>query len=495
VTTMSLRTLSSLDVNEDDLQQISSESTKLVFAYLTTISERPVRAENHAGKTLAAIDSKLSADGRSIEQLIGECRTIMDLSRHNGHPRFFGYVASPSTPVGAYADLIASALNSNITCWRSGSAGTEIERLVVRWLGALIDYDRDAKGLLTSGGSMANMIALLIAHRRKSGVDTSRQGLWNSGPPMTLYASEEVHLSIAKAADILGFGRDQVRMIACDERQRMRVDLLRQKIEADRREGLRPFCVVGSAGTVNTGVVDPLAELADVAAEFDLWFHVDGAYGAPGSLDERKKHLFAGLERADSVSLDPHKWLYVPVDAGCLLFHDANAARAPFSAEDADYIKTHGYADEEAFAFWDYGVELSRRFRALKVWMTLQYYGSRRIATAISEDIALAAYLGELVSNADDFELLAPVELSICCFRYVPRSGMSDEELDRVNERVMELVQKGGRAYLSNATVNGKFALRACITNFRTTKSDIEETVAAVRSAAEFLTQRRNGAA
>ncbi len=490
---MSLRTQSSLDVNEDDLQQISSESTKLVFEYLTTISERSVRAENHAGKTLAAIDTELSPDGRSIEQLIDECRTVMDLSRHNGHPRFFGYVASPSTPVGAYADLIASALNSNITCWRSGSAGTEIERLVVRWLGALIDYDRDAKGLLTSGGSMANMIALLIAHRRKSGVDTSRVGLWNSGPPMTLYASEEVHLSIAKAADILGFGRDQVRVIACDERQRMRVDLLRQKIEADRGEGLRPFCVVGSAGTVNTGVVDPLAELADVAAEFDLWFHVDGAYGAPGSLDEGKKHLFAGLERADSVSLDPHKWLYVPVDAGCLLFHDADAARGPFSAEDADYIKTHGYADEEAFAFWDYGVELSRRFRALKVWMTLQYYGSRRIAAAISEDIALAAYLGELVSNVDDFELLAPVELSICCFRYVPDRGMSDAELDRVNERIMELVQKGGRAYLSNATVNGKFALRACITNFRTTKADVEETIAAVRDAAKNLTADLRG--
>ena len=189
-------------------------------------------------------------------------------------------------------------------------------------------------------------------------------------------------MSIAKGADILGFGRDQVRVIACDERQRMRVDLLRQKIEADRRKGLRPFCVVGSAGTVNTGAVDSLLEIADVAAEFDLWFHVDGAYGAPGSLDEGKKHLFAGLERADSVSLDPHKWLYVPVDAGCLLFHDADAARRPFNAEDADYIKTHGYADEEAFAFWDYGVELSRRFRALKVWMTLQYYGSRRIAAA-----------------------------------------------------------------------------------------------------------------
>jgi len=484
---MSLRTQSSLDVNDDDLQQISSESTKLIFEYMTTIAERPVRAENYAGKTLAAIETELSSEGRPIGQLLNECRTIMDLSRHNGHPRFFGYVASPSTPVGAYADLIASALNANITCWRSGPAGTELERMIVRWLGALINYDHDAKGLLTSGGSMANMIALLVAQRRKSGGNTSREGLWNSGPPMTIYASEEVHMSISKAADILGFGRDQVRTIACDERQRMRVDLLRQKIAADRREGLRPFCVVGSAGTVNTGVVDPLAEIAKVAEEFDLWFHVDGAYGAPGSLDERRKHLFAGLERADSVSLDPHKWLYVPVDAGCLLFRNADAARAAFSTEDADYIKTHGYTDEEAFAFWDYGVELSRRFRALKVWMTLQYYGQQRIAQAISEDIALAAYLGEIVSNADDFELLAPVELSICCFRYVPKDSTSEAELDRLNERIMGLVQKGGRAYLSNATVNGKFALRACITNFRTTKSDIEETVAAVRKAAADL--------
>jgi glutamate/tyrosine decarboxylase-like PLP-dependent enzyme len=484
---MSLRTKSSLDVNDDAFQELSAHATNLVFEYMTTIAERPVRAENHAGKTLAAIDSELSSEGRPLQQLLNECRTIMDLSRHNGHPRFFGYVASPSTPVGAYADLIASALNANITCWRSGPAGTELERMIVRWLGALINYDRDAKGLLTSGGSMANMIALLVAQRRKSGGNTSREGLWNSGPPMTIYASEEVHMSIPKAADILGFGRDQVRTVACDERQRMRVDLLRQKIEADRREGYRPFCVVGSAGTVNTGVVDPLAEIANVAEEFDLWFHVDGAYGAPGALDERKKHLFAGLDRADSVSLDPHKWLYVPVDAGCLLFREADATRAAFSTEDADYIKTHGYTDEEAFAFWDYGVELSRRFRALKVWMTLQYYGSRRIANAISEDIALAAYLGEIVSSADDFELLAPVELSICCFRYVPKGSTSDAELDRLNERIMEMVQKGGRAYLSNATVNGKFALRACITNFRTTKADIEETIAAVREAAETL--------
>ena len=491
---MPLRTQSSLDVTDDALQEISAEATKLVSEYLRTIAERPVRAENYAGKTTQAIDVELSAEGLPLDQLLAECRTILDLSRHNGHPRFFGYVASPSTPIGAYADLIASALNANITCWRSGPAGTELERMVVRWLGSLIGYDHQAKGLLTSGGSMANMIALLIANRRKSGADTSRHGLWSSGPPMTIYASEEVHMSIPKAADILGFGRDQVRVIACDERQRMRIDLLRQRLEADLREGLRPFCVVASAGTVNTGVVDPLNEIANIAAEFGLWFHVDGAYGAPGVLDQRKKDLFAGLERADSVSLDPHKWLYVPVDAGCLLFRDAESAMAAFSTEDADYIKTHGYSDEEAFAFWDYGVELSRRFRALKVWLTLQYYGTRRIAEAIAQDISLAAYLGELVAKADDFELLAPIELSICCFRYVPRAGMTDTELNQLNERIMALVQKGGRAYVSNATVNGRFALRACITNFRTTKADIEETIEAIRDAAKSLPQRRKDA-
>src|SRR6185295_5182183 len=281
-----LRTKSALDVSPEALNEISEQATRLVFDYFQHITERGVVAKNHAGKTKSEINAQLELEGVPLEQLIDECRTILDLSRHNGHPRFFGYVASPSTPIGAYADLIASALNANITCWRSGPAGTEVERMVVRWLGSLIGYDRDAKGLLTSGGSMANMIALLIANRRKSGAGASRRGLWNSGPPMTLYASEEVHMSIAKAADILGFGRDQVHVIPCDDRQRMRVDLLRQKIEADRREGLRPFCVVGSAGTVNTGVVDPLTDLADVAAEFDLWFHVDGAYGAPGSLAE-----------------------------------------------------------------------------------------------------------------------------------------------------------------------------------------------------------------
>ena len=475
----------SLHITDDALDEISSQASKLVAEYFAHIAERPVMAPNHAGKTKSLVNVELPLEGRPLEQLLDECRTVMDLSRHNGHPRFFGYVASPSTPIGAYADLIASALNANITCWRSGPAGTEIEQLGVRWLGSLIGYDDDAKGLLTSGGSMANMIALLIASRRNN-PEASRKGLWNAGPPMTIYASEEVHMSIPKAADVLGFGRENVRTVACDSERKMRVEELRYRIKQDQLDGFRPVCVVASAGTVNTGAIDPLDQIAVVARDNNIWFHVDGAYGAPGAMDQTKKHLFAGLERADSVSLDPHKWLYVPVDAGCLLFRDT-AAAAIFT-EDAAYIQTHGLADDAAFAYWDYGVELSRRFRALKVWLTLGYYGARKIAEAVSKDIALAAYFGELVSNADDFELLAPVELSICCFRYVPSHLKgNDDELNRLNEQIMAAVQKGGRAYLSNATVNGKFALRACITNFRTTKADIDQTVEVVRDAATKL--------
>jgi len=477
-----LRTKSALDVSTDELRQIADLSTQLVFEYFNEISERDVVPE----KVRTLPKAPLAWEPVALDQLIEECQTIFDLSRHNGHPRFFGYVASPSTAIGAYADLVASALNANVTCWRSAPGGTQFEKLVVSWLGELIGYDNDAHGLLTSGGSMANLTALLIASRRKLGAEVAREGLWN-GQPLTVYASDEVHMSIPKAADTLGFGRDHVRMVACDDRARMNVSSLRQRIESDLDSGFRPFCVVASAGTVNTGAVDSFDDIAAVAREFDLWFHIDGAYGAPAVLDPGKKDLFKGLERADSVSLDPHKWLYVPVDAGCLLFRDEATVRATFNSEDADYIKVHGLSGDETFAFWDYGIELSRRFRALKVGLTLRYYGARRIAEAIIGDIALAGYLAQLVDDADDFELLTPVELSICCFRYRPPGVDTDEELDRLNEQILPVVQKGGQAYVSNATVNGHFSLRACITNFRTTKADIERTVEVIREAAKHV--------
>ena len=491
---------SSLDISETELNELSSAATKLVTEYFSQVSTLPIFPKVSAGETIKQVGSELPLDGEPLDKLIADCRGIMNGSRHNGHPRFFGYVASPSTPAGSFADLIASALNANVTSWRSGPAATEIERTVVRWLGSMIGYDEDSHGLLTSGGSLANLIALLIAHRAKTETDVGREGIWNSGAPMTVYASDQIHMSIPKAAEILGLGREQVRLIPSDDRFQTDVQELRVQVKNDLRNGLRPFCVVASAGTVNTGAVDPLNHIADVAEEFDLWFHVDGAYGAPGSLDMRKRPLFAGIHRADSVSLDAHKWLYVPIDAGCLLFRDRALARAAFATDDADYVKIHEHNPDEAFAFWDYGTELSRRFRALKVWLTLRYYGLELITDAICEDNSNAEYLARCVERAPDFELLAPVQLSICCFRYLPgefqdRLKVTTEDerirmeskLDQINTRIMLAIQRGGQAYLSSATVRGKFALRACITNFRTTRADIDKTLEIIRDAARSL--------
>jgi aromatic-L-amino-acid/L-tryptophan decarboxylase len=487
---------SSLDLTSDAMRTLSEQATALATQYFARVSDLPVFPDTSACDVEELFPSMLPVEGSPIEQVIEDCRALIIASRHNGHPRFFGYVASPSTPIGAFADLIASALNQNVTSWRSAPAATTIEKRVVRWLASLAGYGEDATGHLTSGGSMANLTALMIAHRAKSQGEVAHQGLWNAGvAPMTIYASDQIHLSIPKAADVLGLGRDQVRIVNSDERFRLDVRSLRERLETDTREGLRPFCIVASAGTVNTGAVDPLHEIARVAREYGLWLHVDGAYGALAALDQSKRALFDGIEQADSLTLDPHKWLYAPVDCGCLLLREAGTARAAFSSTDDDYIKVNEEAEGEEFAFWDYGLELSRRFRALKIWMMLRYYGTRRISEAISEDNALAAYFAERITAAEDFELLAPVELSICCFRYVPprllrarqRSASEEErrcvnaELNQLNASLMHAMQRGGRAYLSNASLRGNYALRACVTNFRTTRSDIDATLDIVR--------------
>jgi glutamate/tyrosine decarboxylase-like PLP-dependent enzyme len=273
---------------------------------------------------------------------------------------------------------------------------------------------------------------------------------------------------------------------------------LRERVEADARAGLRPFCVVASAGTVSTGAVDPLREVARVARDNSLWLHVDGAYGALAASAAGKRALFEGLAEADSVSLDPHKWLYTPLGCGCLLFREPARARAAFAGTEEGYIKVFEREEDEAFAFWDYGTELSRPFRALKVWAVLSYYGARRVAAAIADDCALAEYMAGRVGASEEFELMAPVSLGICCFRYVDAAARLELEatkddgkverfnarLDELNARVMRRVQRGGEAYLSNAVLRGRFALRASITNFRTTRRDIDLTLDVVRRAA-----------
>ena len=487
-----------LDLPREELEELGRAFTRLALEHLSGPEALPVFPDTSAGRLAGLFGEGLPSEGAGLEALTRACAEVFRQSRQNGHPRMFGYVASPATPVGAWASLAAAALNSNVTSWRSAPGPTEVERTAVRWLAELIGFKGESLnetcgGLLTSGGSMANLNALLVAHRTHER-DASRRGLWGEGAPATLYASDQVHLSIPKAADILGLGREQVRVVPSDEGFRVDVRALRERIEADSRNGLRPFCVVASAGTVSTGAVDALDEVAGVAREHSLWFHVDGAYGALAASAGSKRALFKGIEEADSVSLDPHKWLYTPLGCGCLLFREPGRARAAFAGTEEGYIKVFEREEAEAFAFWDYGTELSRPFRALKVWATLSYYGARRVSAAIEEDCATAAYMAERVNASEEFELLAPVTLGICCFRYVPadaRRGLEDEgkrdetnaRLDDLNERVMRRVQRGGEAYVSNALLRGRFALRASITNYRTSRNDIDLTLEVIRRA------------
>src|SRR5450759_3905746 len=451
----------------------------LVAEYFNTLAARAVLRPTSAAALRRRLDEPAPSEGLPFADLLGTVREVVEgFSRHNGHPRFFGYVSSPGMPVAAMGSMIAAAFNINVTCWRSGPAATEMELLCIRWIKEMLGYPTDGAGLLVSGGSMANFAGIAAARSAKAQGNVVRDGM--GGARMRLYASEEAHFSIRKAAAMLGIGAANLRSVKTDANLRMDVSHLDRLVCEDRDAGHLPFCVVASAGTAGTGAVDPIGAIADFAHAHNLGLHVDGAYGGFSALAPSARAFFASIGEADSVALDPHKWLYLPVGCGCILYRDAAAARAAFS-ENAEYTRVVGLEGDDAFAFWDYGPELSRPFRALDLWLLLKSIGTEAIGQAIEDNIACANYFDGLVSATDDFEMLAPVDLSIFCFRYRPRGFAGD--LDALNERVMLEVQRGGSSYLSNARVRGAFALRGCVLNYRTTKRDMEILLEDVRSA------------
>ena len=465
----------SLDLIETDLHALLEGVTALVEQEIAAARSGPVFERPPSAVEVDRVvgaDRALPAEGESVEELLAACAGVLAAGRRTT-PTFFGYVQSPPAPVGVAADLLASAADQNLTSWRSGPAAAAVEHQTLRWLGEFVGFDAAATGILVSGGSAANLTALLVALRAMTGPDDDRRA-------MRVYASAETHFSVAKAATALGVGLEPV---AVDRDRRLDPAALRTAIASDRAAGLLPICVVANAGTTSTGAVDPLDAVAAVAADAGVWLHVDGAYGAPAAADPACRQLFAGLHRADSLCIDAHKWLYAPVDCSALLLHDAAATARAFGAGADDYVRVLATQPLETFAFWDHGLELSRRFRALKLWATLRFHGARRLAAAIGEDIRLAAHLAELVAAAEDFELLAGPGLSICCFRHAP-THVDQPSLDAHNERILQALQRDGRVYLSNATVDGRFALRACITNFRTTQADVERVLTVVRDLA-----------
>ena len=447
--------------------------------YLGNLRDRGVYRHMFSRRIRDRLDATLPTKGTDFDSLLKVFREdIIPFSRQNAHPRMFGYVQSPGTPIAAFADLLASTLNANLTVWRSAPAPVEIERLTIDWIRQILRFNAEAGGLFVSGGSMANLAAIGAARQTKD----------CSSGRLRIYASSETHFSIVKAAALLGIGRENVCHIAVDERFRIRTDDLIAKITADLDAGYVPLCVVANAGTVNTGAVDPLAEIREIANRFQLWMHVDGSYGAFAVLAESARKLFAGMEQADSIALDPHKWLYLPVDVGCVIYRDPEIVRAAF-AHEAEYTRIIGEEADEAFAFWDYGPELSRRFRALKVWMLLKGIGLDCLSEAIENNLACARHLESMVRASDDFEMAAPVELSIFCFRHVPAQlrNESPKTIDAFNERLLVALQRDGSSYLSNATLGGRFALRGCVLNYRTTLRDMEILLDDLRRVAKSL--------
>ncbi len=488
---------SALDPSADEIRALGAAAVEWMARYYDALRELPVYPRTSATALKSRLAEPLPQEGRPVAELLDLFReVIVPGSRQNGHPRFFGYVSAPGTAVAAVADLLASTLNANLTAWRSAPAPVEIERLTIDWIKEALGCDPRASGLFTSGGSLANFTALAAARHHHCGA-INEAGMRTLEKPLRLYISTEGHHSTDKAAALLGIGQRHVRRIAVDTAFRMNVGDLERQIEADRAAGMEPFCVVASAGTVVTGAIDPLAAIAAVARRHGVWMHVDACYGGFARLAPAVRERFAGLEEADSIALDPHKWLYLPADCGCLIYRDPASIGTAF-ALGADYTRILDSDPDEAFAFWDYGPELTRRFRALKVWMTFAHAGARAIGAAIEANLNCARHFAALVAASPDFEMLAPVELSIFCFRYLDaaartaavRPEAEERRLDALNERLLQALQRGGSSYLSNANLDGRFALRGCVLNYRTTRRDMEILLADLRQAAAALPER-----
>jgi glutamate/tyrosine decarboxylase-like PLP-dependent enzyme len=472
-------------LDRETLRQLAHAAVDLAVDHLSGIRDGAVFTPMTADERRALLDERLPDDGQAPRAILDLVRdAVLTHPMGNGHPRFFGWVNSPPAPLGAVADLLAAAINPS--CAGGDHAAIYVERAAVRWLMELVGFPTgDSMGLLVSGTSVATIVALAAARHRAAvaqGWDVRADGLQGARPRLRLYISPEGHSCLRKAAELLGLGASAIRVIPVDRRFAMNVRALRESVAADKRTGDVPFFVGASAGTVGTGAIDPLAAIADLCAEEQLWFHIDGAYGALGVLAKNRAARFEGMARADSIALDPHKWLSVPVECGCVLVRAGALLRDTFSFV-PPYLRTEegkGFGGLPWFS--EYGVQQTRGFRALKLWMVLQHLGRRGVTTLVERHLALAERLAVLVDAAPDLERLAPVELSIVCFRYAPPALRDDAaRLDALNKRLMEQVQTEGAAFVTNTTIEGRFALRACILHYATTEDDVAALVDIIR--------------
>lgn len=471
---------SPVELSPDDFRKAGYKVVDRIASFLDSLPSKPVSPEITRDELQKIIGiQSMPNKGESTEKILEQAADLLfKYTTFNGHPKFWGYITSSAAPIGALGDLLAASVNPNVGAWNLSPVATEIEAQTIRWIAEMIGYRTDCGGLMVSGGNMANFIGFLTARKAKAKWDIRKEGLAGSkAHSLLVYASKETHTWIQKAVDLFGLGTDSIRWISVDEKQKILIDELESKIKADKENGQHPFMVVGNAGTVSTGAIDPLNKMYEICKENDLWLHVDGAYGAfaaaiPDAPDDLK-----ALKFADSIALDPHKWLYVPLEAGCILVQNPSFLIDAFSYHPAYY---NFITEEEGSSinYYEFGFQNSRGFRALKVWLSLKQAGVDGYKKMIADDINLSKHLYKILDSNPNLEVLSQ-SLSITTFRFIPpdidaNSNKVSSYLNDLNEKLLHQLNEGGEAFVSNAVIEEKFVLRACIVNFRTTIEDIE---------------------
>lgn len=466
-----------IDMQPEEFRALGYQLIDRITAFMAALPQKPVATDKSPAELRTLLgEMTLPEHGQDPASLLNRAADLLfDHSVHLAHPHFWGYIAGTPAPIGSLGDLLAAAVNPNVGGWMLSPMATEIEAQTIRWLGELIGYGTNCSGVLVSGGNMANFVPFLAARKAKTPWPVREGGLVaGEGRRLRVYASDQTHTWLQKAADLFGLGTDSIRWLPTDDQLRLDPTALRRQLEADSAKGDIPFLVIGTAGSTGVGAIDPLPEIAAICREYDLWFHVDGAYGAAaGVLGPDAPPELAALPEADSIALDPHKWLYVPLEAGAVLVRDANRLVDAF-AYHPEY-----YPDQsDKISYHEYGLQNSRDFRALKVWLALQQVGRQGYRQMIAEDIRLAKTLYHLAETHPELEAFTH-SLSITTFRYTPQGLPKGNEavedyLNDLNKALVEQFHTSPDAFLSNAVINGKYVMRMCIVNFRTSIEDIE---------------------